>query len=44
MGSVTWTVLVYVHAGDAQAGHVAQKYQDFINPPGVTVTNLPTSH
>ena len=28
---------VLIHAGDAWAGQVAQKYHDFINPPTVTV-------
>ncbi|MCZ6677431.1 MAG: PmoA family protein [Candidatus Poribacteria bacterium] len=29
---------VYIHAGDASDGKVAQKYHDFINPPAVTVS------
>ncbi|MBI1928546.1 PmoA family protein [Candidatus Poribacteria bacterium] len=29
---------VYIHAGDASTGRVAQKYHDFINPPVVTVS------
>jgi methane monooxygenase PmoA-like len=36
--SVTWTARVYVHADDVRKGKVAQKYQDFIDPPKVTVT------
>lgn len=28
---------VYIHAGNATGGKVAQKYHDFINPPGVEV-------
>jgi len=29
---------IYIHAGDASIGKVAQKYHDFINPPVVTVS------
>lgn len=37
-GSATFRVRVCAHAGDAQEGRVAQKYQDFADPPSVTAT------
>jgi hypothetical protein len=33
----TFYYRLYVHRGDAAAGHVAARYQDFINPPEVVV-------
>jgi hypothetical protein len=38
VGQVSWTVRVYVHAGGVVASKVANKYQDFVEPPKVTVT------
>lgn len=31
--SATFRYRVYIHAGDARAGRVAERYHDFVNPP-----------
>lgn len=28
---------IYIHAGDATDGHVAEKYHDYINPPSISI-------